>query len=179
MSRPPLLPAVLCALCAAAAFAASPVGAAGASRYTVSVSRAQISTDLGHRFSFRTTVVNHASTTARGLIAHLNIVGLDASVYVDPEDWSAHRTRYLDPVPAGGSATITWRLQAVSAGKFDVYVAVLPRRETTLPPTTGPAVRVGVADRRTLNSGGILPLALGVPGALGLLALTIRFRRSR
>jgi len=88
MSRPPLLPAVLCALCAAAAFAASPVGAAGASRYTVSVSRAQISTDLGHRFSFRTTVVNHASTTARGLIAHLNIVGLDASVYVDPEDWS-------------------------------------------------------------------------------------------
>jgi hypothetical protein len=170
--------AVVSALSAAAALAASLAGPAGASRISVSVSRAQISTHLGDRFTFRSTVVNHGQTAAPGLIAHLNIVGLESAVYVDPEDWSSHRTIYLDALPAGESTTITWRLQAVSAGDFDVYVAVLPRRAIARPPTTGPAVRVEVADRRTLNSGGIVPLALGVPALLGLLALAVRFRRS-
>ena len=170
--------AVVSALSAAAALAASLAGPAGASRISVSVSRAQISTHLGDRLTFRSTVVNHGQTAARGLIAHLNIVGLESAVYVDPEDWSSHRTIYLDALPAGESTTITWRLQAVSAGDFDVYVAVLPRRAIARPPTTGPAVRVEVADRRTLNSGGIVPLALGVPALLGLLALAVRFRRS-
>jgi hypothetical protein len=170
--------AVVSALSAAVALAASLAGPAGASRISVSVNRAQISTHLGDRFTFRSTVVNHGRTAARGLIAHLNIVGLESAVYVDPEDWSSHRTIYLDALPAGESTTITWRLQAVSAGDFDVYVAVLPRRAIARPPTTGPAVRVAVADRRTLNSGGIVPLALGVPALLGLLALAVRFRRS-
>jgi hypothetical protein len=169
--------AVLSALSAAAALAASLASPAGASRFSVSVSRAQITTDLGDRFTFSSTVVNHGRTAARGLIAHLNVVGLEPSVYVDPEDWSSHRTIYLDALPPGGSTTITWRLQAVSAGAVDVYVAVLPRRSIARSPTTGPAVRVAVADKRTLNSGGILPLALGVPALLGLLALAVRFRR--
>jgi hypothetical protein len=112
--------AVVSALSAAAALAASLAGPAGASRISVSVSRAQISTHLGDRFTFRSTVVNHGQTAARGLIAHLNIVGLESAVYVDPEDWSSHRTIYLDALPAGESTTITWRLQAVSAGDLDV-----------------------------------------------------------
>lgn len=39
------------------------------------------------------------------------------------------------------------------------------------------AVRVAVADRRTLNSGGILPLALGIPAFLGLLAFSVKVKR--
>jgi len=179
MNRRQRLVAVLSALSAAAALAASLAGSAGASRFSVSMSRAQTTTHLGDRFTFRSTVVNHGRTAARGLIAHLNVVGLEPSVYVDPEDWSSHRTSYLKALPPGRSATITWRLQAVSAGTFDVYVAVLPHSAIARPPTTGPAVRVAVADRRTLNSGGILPLALGVPALLGLFALAVRLRRSR
>jgi hypothetical protein len=177
MSRRRILVAVLCALCAVVALAASPVGAAGASRFSVSMSRAQISTKLGDKFRFTTRVVNHGSAPATGLIAHLNIVGLDPSVYVDPEDWSSHRTSYLRTLRPGESATITWRMQAVNAGKFDVYVAVLPARAGSAP-TTGRALRLAVRDRRTLNSGGILPLALGVPSLLALLALGVRLRRS-
>ena len=40
-------------------------------------------------------------------------------------------------------------------------------------------MRIWIQDRKTLNSGGILPLALGVPAALGLLALGVRLRRVR
>jgi hypothetical protein len=38
---------------------------------------------------------------------------------------------------------------------------------------------VRIQDRKTLNSGGILPLALGLPALLGLLALGVRLRRAR
>jgi hypothetical protein len=56
-------------------------------------------------------------------------------------------------------------------------VAVFPRGAVGRAPTTGQAIRLAVRDRRTLNSGGILPLALGVPSFLVLLALGVRLRR--
>jgi hypothetical protein len=105
------------------------------------------------------------------------VLSLRNGTYVDPEDWSSHRTRYLPPVPAGGSVTLTWRMEAVNHGSFGVYVAVVPDSGPARPPAVGPAIKVAVADRKTLNSGGILPLALGIPAALGLVTLGLRFRR--
>jgi hypothetical protein len=157
-----------------------PGAARAAPGVSVSVDRARISTRLGHTFEFRTTIANDGRTTASGLIAHLNVLSLRDGVYVDPEDWSSHRTRYLAPIAAEGSRTIAWRMQAVNSGSFGVYVAVLPRSGGPRPPVTGPTLRVSVAKRRTLNSGGILPLALGIPGLLGVLAVGVSERgRSR
>jgi hypothetical protein len=148
-------------------------------RVSVAVDRSAISTAIGKKFTFHSTISNHGSLAASGLIAHLNVLTLRNGVYVDPEDWSSHRTRYLAPIPAGGSVTITWKMQAVNSGSFGVYVAVLPQSGVPRPPTTGPTLHVSVAHRQTLNSGGILPLALGIPGLLGLLAVGLRVRRQR
>ena len=145
---------------------------------TVSVDRTTVETKLGHHFTFRTTITNHGDAPATGLVAHLNILSLDGHVYVDPEDWSSNRTRYLRPITLGGSTTLTWKLNAVNAGHLGAYVAVLPRTGATTP-AAGPLVRITIADRRTLNSGGILPLALGIPALLGLLALSVRHGRGR
>ena len=49
-------------------------------------------------------------------MAHLNVLDLRGDVYVDPEDWSTARTKYLDPIPAGGSTSVTWGGQAVNSG---------------------------------------------------------------
>jgi hypothetical protein len=176
MRRP--VAGVVAALLAASAVAAA-AHAADTSGLSVKVDRAEISTQLGRKFVFRSTIVNHGAQSATGLIAHLNVLSLRDGTYVDPEDWSSRRTRYLRPLPAGGSTTITWRMEAVNAGSFGVYVAVLPRAATSRPPTTGPAIRVGVASRTTLNSGGVLPLVLGIPAALGLATLALRLRRRR
>jgi hypothetical protein len=143
----------------------------------VRVDRTSISTSLGHRFVFRSAISNHGTSAARGLIAHLNVLSLRPGLYVDPEDWSSHRTRYLRPIPAGGSVTIDWRLQAVNAGSLGVYVAVLPRSGAPSPPVTGPIVHVSIAQRRTLDAGGILPLALAMPALLLALFLGLRLRR--
>ncbi len=147
--------------------------------FTVSNDRIAIETKLGHKFVFHSTIRNNGTTPASGFVAHLNVVDLGGHTYVDPEDWSSQRTRYLAPIPAGGSTTLAWRMNAVNAGTIGVYVAVLPRSGVPVPPTTGPTLRVRIQDRKTLNSGGILPLALGLPALLGLLALGVRLRRAR
>jgi hypothetical protein len=151
---------------------------AAASEVTVTFDRPVVTTDLGKHFVVRSTIRNPAAADASGLIAHLNVLSLRSGVYVDPEDWSTQRTRYLQAIPAGGSTTLTWRLQAVNAGRFAVYVAVLDRARTSTP-TVGPALRVRVADRRTLDAGGILPLAVGVPVVVGAAAGTLALRRKR
>ena len=142
----------------------------------VSVDRIPATTKLGHDVDLRATITNTGGAPVRGLVAHLNVLSFDPGVYVDPEDWSSHRTRYLAPIPAGGSATVTWRINAVNPGSIGLYVAVL-QSSGNAPPQTGPTVRLEIADRRTLDSGGILPLALGVPALLAGLALGITLRR--
>lgn len=146
---------------------------------SVRVDRTGVATGLGKRFTFRSTITNPGPGEARGLVAHLNIASLRPDVYVDPEDWSTGRTRYLDLIPAGGTATVQWSLQAVNAGAFAVYVAVLPAGAAARPPVVGRTVRVTVAERRTLDAGGILPLALGVPAAVGFAAGGLALHRRR
>jgi hypothetical protein len=166
----------LAAISAALVFASASGAAANVS---VTVDRARITTELGRKFIFRTTVANRTSSVTAPLIAHLNVLSLREGVEVDPEDWSTHRTRYLGTIPGRRSHTITWQVHAINTGRIALYVAVLPQLPSNRPPTTGQAVQLVVADRDTLNSGGILPLALGIPALLALMGGGIRVARRR
>lgn len=146
---------------------------------TVRNDRTQQSLDLGRSFTFRTTVANPGSAATEKLVAHLNVLSLAPGVYVDPEDWSSNRTRYLSSIPAGGSRMLSWRVKAVNGGTFAAYVVVVPQRPGTAAPATGQVLRFDVAERRTLDAGGVLPLALGIPLALAALWLLVRVGRRR
>jgi hypothetical protein len=166
MTVRPLLAGAACLLLA---------GAPSAAAAQVSMSATRVSTRIGENFRLTSTVTNPGTRPASGLIAHLDVVSRDRDVYVDPEDWSSERTRYLPPVSANGSVRIPWTVKAVNAGHFDVYVVVLSAGR----PTAGPAVNVGVAQRTTIDSGGVLPLAVGVPALLALALVGVRRRRPR
>jgi hypothetical protein len=165
------------ALLALLAVSALLVPATAGAGVKVTNDRTAVSMKLGQRFVFHTRIANDGSTPAAGLVAHLNVVDLTGNTYVDPEDWSSHRTRYLAPVAPGGSTTLSWRLNAVTAGTVGIYVTALPRSGAPVRPTTGPILRVQIKARRSLNAGGVVPLALGIPCLLGALGLVIRFRR--
>ena len=160
-------------------FAAQAHAAESPPRLSVTVERTQIFTQLGGKFTFRSTIRNDGLATATGLIANLNVVSLRDGVYVDPEDWSSQRTHYLDPLPAGASITTAWHVHAVNGGVLGLVVTVLPDQGSGLPPPTGPLIRLTVAERKTLNSGGILLLALGIPALIGLLTLGVGLGRRR
>ena len=179
MTRRRPVPSLLAVAAVALVLAAAAHAASAPAGFSATVDRTRISTELGRTFVFRSTISNDGSAAADGLIAHLNIVSLRADVYVDPEDWSTHRTRYLGPLAAGGSQTITWRLKAVNSGAFGVYVAVLGGAPATSRPSPRPLVAVAVAGRKTLNAGGILSVALGVPAVLGVLTAGLKLRRRR
>lgn len=153
---------------------AAPGAAAGG--VSVSTDRTEVSTSLGRNFSFTTRVENGDSTPTAPLVAQLDVLSLRPGTYVDPEDWSARRTVYLGTIPARGTRSVTWTVKAVNSGQIGVFVAVLPQSGSGAP-AASPTIRVDIAKRRTLNSGGILPLALGVPALLGLLAVGVRLRR--
>ena len=145
---------------------------------SVEVEPTEITTELGQDFSVRSTIRNEGSSPAVRLVAHLNVLSLRPGLYVDPEDWSESRTRYLAPIPAGGSTTLTWTVTAVNSGSLGVYVAVFPSSGAGRP-VTGPTVRADIAERETIDAGGIVPLALGLPALLGALAVGVRLRRRR
>jgi hypothetical protein len=154
------------------------VGAIGAPRAAaaeVSMSAANVTTRIGEDFRFTSTIANPSSAPLSGLIAHVDVVSRDPDVYVDPEDWSSQRTRYLPPLAPGRSIEVPWRVKAVNSGHLAVYVTVLGAGR----PVTGPALDVRVASRTTIDAGGALPLAVGVPALLGLAAIGVRRRRPR
>jgi hypothetical protein len=86
---------------AAALLAAAPAQAA-VPAISVDVDRTSIRTDLGQTFTVRSTIRNQGAAPATGLVAHLSVLSLRPGTYVDPEDWSTTRTRYLPAIPAGG-----------------------------------------------------------------------------
>lgn len=146
------------------------------------MSCSQVSTRLGDSFSFTSKITNTGTEQRSGLVAHLNVVGLSSGIYVDPEDWSEERTKNIAALPPGESAEVSWSVKAVTGGEAAIYVVVLPSSDPAGSPESlaiSPALDVRIAETKDLNSGGVLPLALGVPAFLGLAALVVRRRRSR
>jgi len=163
----------------AAAFATAGVGTAGAAgpELQVEVDRTLVRTDLGTTVSVRTVTRNAGDLAAADTILHLNILSLERGTYVDPEDWSSDRTRYVGSVAAGGSVDTTWRVQAVTSGRFALYVTAVQSGKLAAGPVNGPAVEIDVAGRRTLDPDGVLPLAVAIPAGLALVSTAVRRRR--
>jgi hypothetical protein len=170
------------ALTAAGLAGTAATAAPSSSSVSVSLSRTSTSVKIGNSFGFTSTIANRGTSTISGLVAHLNVLSFTHGVYVDPEDWSSNRTRYLEPLPPGQSTTVDWSVKAVNGGEFGIYVTALgtPAAATTpTEPTVSPALVAHVAEQRNVNPQGVLPLALGVPAVLAaaMAALRLRMRR--
>ena len=144
---------------------------------SVELSREAVSAEPGEKISFESTVRNTGDRPLSGLIAHLNILSSDPGVYVDPEDWSARRTLFLDDLPAGQATRLRWEVQAVTAGPMILFVAVT--RPRTRDVAVSGQLQLAVGGQRVVNAGGVLPLVAGVPAAVLLLLGLTRVRRRR
>ena len=175
--------------CVAIVVAAPVVPAAGAASgggspaaVRVGLDHARVSTRLGAGFGLGSTITNVGRRPLAGLVAHLNVVSLTNGVYVDPEDWSPQRTKDVPALAPGQSARIGWRVNAVNGGRFAVYVVTVPRgspRNASAGLAIGPPLGLRVTERRVFNSGGVVFLAVGLPGLLGLATIGTRARRRR
>jgi hypothetical protein len=146
---------------------------------TVTVEPTTIDLALGESRGVSVTVTNASDLASVPLVVHLDITNPDSTSSVDPEDWTSELTQPVGVVGAGSSVTVGWNLQPISPGTFTAFVVALPRDGSDV--VASDVVRIQVADRRSLDPGGILPVAIGAPAVVGgLLLVQIRIaRRSR
>ncbi len=146
----------------------------------VSISTSAVRSVTGESFSFTSTIANEGAAATPALVANLNFVSLDGSVYIDPEDWSPDRTLPVPSIAPGASTTQSWTVNPVLAGDVAVYLAVIPAAydvASTVAPATSPAIHLHVDARRSLNPGGVLPVVLAVPGVLTVATIGLQLRR--
>ena len=150
-----------------------------AGRVVVALDQHDLAASPGEKITFRSTIRNTGDRPLDGYVAHLNVLSTDKSVYVDPEDWSPKRTQFLDPIPPGGSTTLSWDVRAVTSGPILLFVSVTSptARQVT---SSGP-LDMTVGGQRIVHAGAVMPLVLWVPaGVLVLLGATsARKRRHR
>ena len=151
--------------------------AADAAPVSVALDRATAATRVGRHFEF-TSTIRAGDRPLRQPVAHLNVLSLDRNVYVDPEDWSSHRTVYLATLAPHRSTTVRWTVQAVNEGHFMLYVAVGTERQSDRLAVSA-ALRAQVTARRTINAGGVLPVAVTVPLVMAALLVATRTRLRR
>jgi hypothetical protein len=163
----------------AAAPAAAAERPAADSPLSVVLDETALEVGPGQKIEFTSTVRNTGEQSVADLVAHVAILTSDADVYVDPEDWSPRRTQYVDRLDGGEDTTLSWDVQAVTAGPVILYVAVSDPGSDTVA-VSGP-LYMQVTGRREVNSQDAFPLVAGVPAAvlllLGLTGVRRRLRR--
>lgn len=142
----------------------------------VTIDPPSISIVLGEKVDLRVDVTNNASASTPPLVVHLDITDPMQSTSVDPEDWTPTLSQTVGTLGSGESATVRWTVQPISPGTFAAYAVALSPEADTLDAST--VLEINVEDRRSLNPGGILPIAIAAPSLIGgLLLLQARLAR--
>lgn len=134
------------------------------------------SMELGESRHLQVQVTNNATTASPPLTVHLDITDPAAAHSVDPEDWTSTLNQTTPALPPGAGATLEWTLQPISGGSFALYAVALAPGADTL--ASSNVLTIEVTDRRSLNPGGIAPVAIGIPGLVGA-ALLVQVTRAR
>ena len=167
------------ALATATALLLLPVAGAAAQisdDVSLSVTPAVTEVVLGESFDVTIEVTNNGTERTPPLVIHIDITDPASASSVDPEDWTSTLTQIFGVVEPDQTGTVTWTLQPISPGAYSVYaVALSPGVDNS---AISNIATVRVADQRSLNPGGILPVAIAAPTVIGAL-LAYRTRRYR
>ncbi|HKA58565.1 MAG TPA: ABC transporter permease subunit [Gemmatimonadales bacterium] len=165
------------------AFAAAPARAQGTDPLKVSISMTDSTLRAGGTILFQTTVTNTQAEQSAPVIVAMNIINLSKTgEVVDPEDWSPQRTQYVEPLAAGQSSTIDWRINAILDGNFMVYMVAIPAptsKDATSQPVASGGIHLVVTPYTKLNPGGVLPFAVGGPLVLAVVIFFVYRHRRR
>jgi hypothetical protein len=183
---PARVAAALMIACVLGAFGAAPARAQEAVMappLKVSISMTDSTVRAGGTILFQTVVTNDHAESSRPVIMAMNIINLNAQgEVVDPEDWSPHRTQYIEPLAPGQTTSLEWRVNAILDGEFMVYMVAIPApasSETTSQPVASSGIHLTVTPYTKLNPGGVLPYAIGGPLVLVVVIFFVYRHRRR
>lgn len=135
------------------------------------------SPQMGDNLSFHTVIRNDGGVPVNGLIAWLSLVQIDPGKEqpVDLEDWSAHKAVAAASLAPGQTLETDWPLRLIQAGRYRVVVSAVSRKAAGL--VASPFADFTVRQKPVVESRRVLPVALGLPLAIGGAMLWRRRRR--
>lgn len=136
------------------------------------------SPQMGDWLKFHSVIENHGAQTAHGVVAWISLVQVDPGHEqpVDLEDWSAHKAVTQAILQPGQQVNVEWPMRLIQSGAYRVVISAVDRETGHV--MTSPFVDFQVRRKPVVESGRILPVALGVPVlVLGMMAWR-RYRRS-
>ncbi len=135
------------------------------------------SPQMGDWLKFHSVIENSGSQAAHGVVAWISLVQVDPGHEqpVDLEDWSAHKAVTQAILQPGQQVKVEWPMRLIQAGAYRVVISAVDRETGHV--MTSPFVDFQVRRKPVVDSGRILPVALGVPMlVLGMMAWR-RYRR--
>ena len=135
---------------------------------------------MGDHLRFWSTITNTGTTPIEGLVAWISLVEIDPGNEqpVDLEDWSAHKAITGATLGPGQSLRTDWPMRLIKGGDYRVVVSVTDRSSHTV--FTSPTIQFHVRQKPVLQTGRVLPVAVGVPLLIiGLMVLNRAGQRRR
>lgn len=133
---------------------------------------------MGDRLAFESVITNTSAKPVSGVIAWISLLRVDPGQEqpMDLEDWSAQKAVTEARLNPGQSIETSWPVRLIGAGDYRVGISALGRNVKGL--TASSFVSFSVLPKPVVESSRILPIALGIPIAIGTL-LIWRLRRLR
>jgi hypothetical protein len=170
----------------AAGLSVGSVGAARAEQLKIELIPSQSnpsSPRMGDALAFRAMIRNDEQIPIAGIIAWITLLQVDPGKEqpVDLEDWSAQKAVTLAEIAPRQTAETEWHLRLIQSGSYRMSVIAVSAADAVhrnSGTVTSPFVAFTVASKPVVETGRVLPIASGVPLAIGAMLLW-RGRRSR
>ena len=168
------------ALAAALALPLAPLPAAEAAAVTIEVAPAAanpVAPRMGDHLSFHSTLRNDGAEPVGGLILWLTLLKTDRGDEqpMDLEDWSAQKAVTAATLAPGATVEADWPLRLIQSGRYRLAISAVPAGADHA--VASRFVDIAVRQKPTVESGRILPVALGIPALLGLALIRAMRRR--
>jgi hypothetical protein len=122
---------------------------------------------MGDWMHFESVINNTGSTPVDGLVAWISLVQVTPGQEqpMDLEDWSAQKAISGASLAPGASLSTDWPMRLIQSGDYRVVISTTDRGGQAV--HTSPTVQFHVMPKAVVESGRILPVALGIPLVLG------------
>jgi len=136
-----------------------------------------LSGTAGDFVSVQVTITNISSQPISDVTTYLSLVDTQDKLPVDLEDWSAEKGLFIGTIAAGQTLPLNWKIHFVKAGRYSLII-IASRADHPVPEVSSQTT-FNVNQKRNLNPGKVLPVALGMPLVVGFLLLLLNHRRQR
>jgi cyclic lactone autoinducer peptide len=108
---------------------------------------------------------------------YLSLVDTANRLPVDLEDWSAEKGQYVGSIDASSTLPLQWKIHFVKQGTYTL--SIIANIEGQDKPITSAITYFNVAQKKNLDPGHVLPVALGEPIVILLIFGILHYRRER